>query len=110
MNEQGRPVRGGRRGVTGSDGNRPRPNRLSDEARPNVLHLTDAQSESHAGQPAVRTIDRPRSRRQASRSAPAATASDGAQEGQRSNPSLFTILVAGFVVINILRACLQAGG
>ncbi|HSL97619.1 MAG TPA: hypothetical protein VK831_03515 [Candidatus Deferrimicrobiaceae bacterium] len=44
------------------------------------------------------------------RTAAAATARGGAREGQRNSPNLFTILVAGFVLIQILRACLQAAG
>jgi hypothetical protein len=110
MNEQGRRVRGGRRGVAGSDGNRSRPNRLSDEAKPNVLHLTDDRAASLVGPSPIQRSDRPLGRRPTSRAASVTSGSDGVQEGQRSSPSLFTILVAGFVVINILRACLQAGG
>jgi hypothetical protein len=95
---------------------RPRPNRLSDEARPNVLTGdTGEVSSSNAapswvGAAAAARRRGPTARRiRVSRPAGETTVDADGSEAVRAGPNWFTIIVVGFILINFLRACLQLG-
>jgi hypothetical protein len=89
---------------------RPKPNRLSDEATPNVLTGPDEVAASNVAPRWVRAAAAQR-RTSARRSSGTAAAAGGSErsDAARANPSWFTFLIIGFILLSLVRACLQLG-
>lgn len=88
---------------------RPRPNRLSDEAIPNVLTGSDEASKSNAGPSWVRAgaAGRRAAASQGRSGQPAART--GRPQVARAGPNWMTVAIIGFFLLSIARACLQGG-
>lgn len=112
MRERGRRVGGDIGDPTGGQAERPRPNRLSDEAAPNILTGSGGPARRNAIPSWVRRAAAEGEATAASRIRRAQVAqrrSDESEAAAQSTPNWFTLVIIGFIVISILRACLQVG-
>jgi hypothetical protein len=108
MRERGRGPRAEDVRIVLGRGARPRPNRLSDEATPNVLTGMAKAPRSNTVPSWVGASAARRAVASRPRSSAAGPGGPGRTEAQTS-PNWFTLVIIGFILLSLLRACLQLG-